>query len=182
VRYSRVVWPVLCLNAAAFVGLPGQELAPLLGLPARVTPRCSAPNPAPPTRCATFVGTLIRTDSDSLTLRTADNVERRFAWPMLDALAVSHRRHGHVGRGVLIGGGLGLAIGEGLRSSCASTGSEDAGLCVIWFLITVPSGMLVGGITGALIRSPTWEPVPLPAPQAGGTSGHRFGLSIRTPW
>ncbi len=181
-RHSRVTWPLLCLSALPFVGARGQEPHPLLGLPARVTPRCSAANPAPAVRCATFVGTLVHTDSDSLTLRTADNVERRFAWPMVEALAVSRRRHGHVGRGILIGGGLGLVIGEGLRSSCASTGSEDAGLCVIWFLITVPTGLLVGGVTGALVRSPTWEPVPLPAPQAGGTAGYHLGISVRTPW
>jgi len=171
---------VLCFVAWTAIALQCQTRDSLAGLPARVTPRCDLPS-AVPTRCKAVVGTLVRWDGDSLTLRTVDNLDHRFAWPALQTVDVSHRTRGHLGKGLLGGLGVGIVGGELLRSSCASIGGEDAGLCVLWFVITVPAGTLLGGVVGAVIRSPTWEPVALPA-QGAVLPGHRFGLSLRAPW
>ena len=179
-RWLRIAGSSWCLVASA-IALQGQERDSLAGLPARVTPRCNVPSVSPAVHCKPVVGTLVRMDSDSLTLRTVDNVAHRFAWPAVGAVDVSHRTRGHVGNGMLIGLGVGVVAGEVLKSSCASTGGEDAGLCVLYFLITVPGGTLLGGVVGASIRSPTWEPVALPSP-AAALPGHRFGLSLRAPW
>jgi hypothetical protein len=83
---------------------------------------------------------------------------------------------------LLIGTGVGLVVGTALRADCARTGGELAGLCVLWYLIVVPSGALVGGVTGALIRTPIWEPVPLPQARASGPSAFRLGMSLPAPW
>jgi hypothetical protein len=181
VRWLRITGSLWCLIASTAIALQGQERDSLAGLPVRVMPRCDLPSLPPGAQCKAVVGTLVRRDSDSLTLRTVDNVEHRLAWPALGAVDVSRRTHGHLGTGTLVGLGAGAVAGEVLRSSCASTGGEDAGLCVVWFLITVPSGLLLGSVVGVSIRSPTWESV-VPPSQVGVSQGYRFGVSLRAPW
>ena len=177
-RCSRIVGSLLCFAVAAVTALAGQQRdSSLAGLPARVMPRCDVPG----SHCNAVVGTLVRMDSDSLTLRTVNNVERRFAWPAVRTVDVSHHTRGHLGNGLLVGLGLGIVGGEVMKSSCASSAGEDAGLCMLWFVITVPVGTILGGVVGASIRSPTWEPMALPA-QGAVLPGHRVGLALRAPW
>src|SRR5258706_16311357 len=93
-RWLRITGSSWLLIALAAIALQGQERDSLAGLPARVTPRCNAASVPPAVHCKPVVGTLVRMDSDSLTLRTVDHVDHRFAWPALHAGPESHRTRG----------------------------------------------------------------------------------------
>jgi hypothetical protein len=76
-------------------------------------------------------------------------------------LQVQVGRHSNAGRGTLIGGGIGLALG----TLCAMGSNEDEmfapspGQCVASGIV---SGALTGLLIGALSRTDVWAPVPLP--------------------
>jgi len=122
-------------------------------------------------------GILLRIDADSVTIRTADHVEQRFSTTALEALAVSRRKHGHVVPGLLLGTVAGFAF-----AVVAQGNPTQGGYCFYCYLIAVPSGVLVGGVTGALIRTPVWEQVQMPPGHASGPPVYHLGLSLHTPW
>ena len=71
-------------------------------------------------------------------------------------------KQGHSGRGALIGVLIGAAAGGvmgAILSSEQNCGSDP--LCALWYVITIPSGMLVGVISGAVIGGTSkWVDVP----------------------
>lgn len=134
-------------------------------------------------RCTRLVGRVEAVGPDSLTLRLADDGSRRIAWANVQGLAISHRSRGHAGQGFLAGTAIGVLAGALEKSSCLQTAGEYGGLCSLSYLLTVPAGALLGTVIGALLRTPTWEVVPVPG--SGGRRATRpavrFGLALRLP-
>jgi hypothetical protein len=114
-------------------------------------------------------GRLISLDADTLTFQRRARGEPA-AWARdeipTDSIAQLQARVGrqsNAGRGALIGGGIGLAVG----ALCAIGSNEDEmyapspGQCVASGIV---SGALTGLLIGALGRTDVWAPVPLPRP------------------
>jgi hypothetical protein len=112
-------------------------------------------------------GRLISLDADTLTLERRARGEPA-AWAPdrvpTDSIAQLQTLVGaqaNAGRGALIGGGIGLALG----ALCAIGSNEDEmyapspGQCVASGIV---SGALTGLLIGALSRTDVWAPVPLP--------------------
>lgn len=68
-------------------------------------------------------------------------------------------RSRHIGRGVLIGGVAGAALGALCASDADKSWAGTTGGCLAG---ATASGLLAGLVAGALIRSNVWAPVPLP--------------------
>lgn len=144
---------------------------PAAGSPIRYTLRSD------PYRFAT--GRMISLDADTLAVeRLAHDTlafgryarEERAVWvtnriptDSIAQLQVQVDRHSNAGRGALIGGGIGLALG----ALCAIEPSEDemfapsGGQCVASGIV---SGVLTGVLIGALSRTDVWAPVPMATP------------------
>lgn len=131
-------------------------------------------------RCPALVGRVEALDSDSLTLRLAGYQSHRVAWADVQRLAISQRSRGHAGLGFLIGAGLGVLTGAIWKSDCLKDAGEYGGLCGLSYVITVPSGALIGTAFGALVRTPVWEVAPLPASHKHGATqpSLRFALVL----
>jgi len=113
------------------------------------------------------VGRLVSLDADTLALerlgsgKHADWQMDRIPTDSIAQLQVRIGRRSNIGRGALIGGG----IGAGLGLLCAGSYDENE-----WFSPTpgqclasgVVSGAAVGALVGALSRSDIWAPVQLP--------------------
>lgn len=134
-------------------------------------------------RCPTLVGRVEALDSDSLTLRLADYQSHRVAWADIQRLAISERTRGHADLGFLAGTGLGVLAGALFKSDCLKDAGEYGGLCSLSYLITVPSGALIGTVFGALMRTPVWGVAPLQASHERGATqpSLRFALVLRLP-
>ena len=68
----------------------------------------------------------------------------------------NHRLKG-AGIGALVGTALGFGVGAIAVSNC---GNDE--LCGLWFLVTVPPGLVVGTLTGVIVGGgEKWRPVTL---------------------
>lgn len=102
-------------------------------------------------RVAHFVPDLSgRPDQRVVTAIPTDSVAR---------LQVHVGRRAHVGRGVLIGGLAGAALGALCASDADESWAGSTGGCLAG---ATASGLLAGLVAGALIRSNVWAPVTLP--------------------
>ena len=98
----------------------------------------------------------------------------------LARLQVKVGRRDNIGRGVLIGGAIGLALGVACTTDDSGFVSDEACL-----LSSTATGAVTGLLIGALVRSDVWAPAPLPArapaaaPEPVVTMGlHGVGLRI----
>jgi len=172
-----------CVLLFGGLGVPvvGQAMSPIaVGRLARVDVLCVT---EPRRRCEKVVGRVESWDTDSLTLRLDARDTRRVAWLDVREVALDNGTHGHAGTGFLIGTGAGILTGFLAKSDCLKDAGEYGGLCSLSFLVTVPAGALLGTIIGAVVRTPNWEVVPIPAPRAVGIirPPMRFGLAVRVP-
>jgi len=135
-------------------------------------------------RCEQVVGRVESWDADSLTLRLDARATRRVAWLDVREVALDNGTHGHAATGFLIGTGAGVLTGLLAKSDCLKDAGEYGGLCSLSYLVTVPAGALLGTLIGAMVRTPNWEIVPIPAPRAVGIirPPMRFGLAVRVPF
>lgn len=106
----------------------------------------------------------------------------------VEVIEVSAGRRSHWVRGAGIGALAGLAVSgtlaiAGANESDSDLDSLDRALYGAFIVVTTAGSALVGGITGALIRTEQWEPVPTSdvqwgaGPVVGGGVG--FSLSLR---
>ena len=119
-------------------------------------------------------GQLLTLGGDSLILRASDSdLGTRGTAPRQwvisrDAVAQLERSlgsRGHAGKGLLIGAGVGLAIGlvatDFGSSSSLCQGSGDYGtVCAMIVGASTAGGALLGALFGAVARSERWEAVP----------------------
>ena len=173
-----------CLLLFGAFGLPvvGQAVSPMaVGRLARLDVLCVTETRR---RCEKVVGRVESWDADSLTLRLDARDTRRVAWLDVREVALDNGTHGHAATGFLIGTGVGILTGLLAKSDCMKDAGEYSGLCGLAFLGTVPAGALLGTLVGAVVRTPNWEVVPIPAPRAMSTIRlpMRFGLAVRVPF
>jgi hypothetical protein len=148
-------------------------------------------------RYGRFAGSVVRSDSDSLVLRTADAVRVAAPWPSIIRLEVSRGRKSHGGRGAafgaLIGIPLGAVVGLAAYEECVPRGGSWDFSCLFdWgseysafggALVGGLGGVVVGALIGATIETDRWQEVPLDqlrvsfGPQRDGRFG--FGASVR---
>jgi len=103
-------------------------------------------------RVASFVADLSgRPDQRVVTAIPTDSIAQ---------LQVHVGRRRHVGRGLLIGGLAGAALGGLCASDADHSWAGSTGGCLAG---ATASGLLAGLVAGALIRSHVWAPVPLPS-------------------
>lgn len=119
---------------------------------------------APELKLERAVGELRWVDRDSLVL---DTPAAHLALPtgLVQQVEVSRGRKGHTLLGTAIGAGVGLAAGFLLFAPGSSecTGSGDYEEYCMWYRAgAMVGGAVVGALTGTLIRSERWEPIPLP--------------------
>lgn len=132
------------------------------------------------------VGTLESIDSSTIIVRRENgesvNVPRepstRLDVSAGPGMCSPGRRGNCVAIGFLGGAGVGALAGAIAQHACAS-GTEDKSLCVLWFLITIPVGAVVGTIVGAVVGGEHWERANLPARLSFGPDGSaRFALGL----
>lgn len=154
-------WSVLVVFLSPLVSVPAaaQRLEP--GQRIRVT--------APEIPLARETGLLVSLDAATLAF---DGATQRWSVPrhLVTRLEASQGRKGHLLTGLLVGAGVGIVAGfiaiEGGSSSMCSGSGDYARNC--WFVMggATALGALLGGGTGALIRTERWVVVPLDAPVA----------------
>jgi hypothetical protein len=113
-------------------------------------------------------GQLLSIDRDSLVLEgsgldlgSSDAAPKVWIIPR-DAVAELERSlgsRGNAGKGLLIGGGIGLLIGLGSTSLCQGSGDYGT-LCAMIIGASTGGGALLGALFGAAARSERWESVP----------------------
>ncbi len=143
------------------------------------------------TRCRTDEGTIRTIAADSLVLVTGAS-DRAVPVDAISKFEVRVRQEGHAVRGAVIGALVGIAVGAGIGTALAvscnnnAVDSDDAIGCALWPAVTVPPGLALGTIAGAVIggaKGAKWEDVPLDqlrvsfGPQRGGKL--RLGISLR---
>ena len=115
-----------------------------------------------------LVGSLEAWDGRALELRYPDTMGQTIPLPEVVRIEVSRGMRGNATTGVLVGGGLGVALGIA-SSIVIGTSSGDSwiapsfgsyvGITAVFGL----TGAGLGAIIGALIKTEEWEDVPLPA-------------------
>ena len=113
-------------------------------------------------------GQLLSIDRDSLVLEgsgldlgSSDAAPKVWIIPR-DAVAELERSlgsRGNAGKGLLIGGGIGLLIGLGSTSLCQGSGDYGT-FCAMIIGASTAGGALLGALFGAAARSERWESVP----------------------
>jgi hypothetical protein len=113
-------------------------------------------------------GQLLSIDRDSLVLEgsgldlgSSDAAPKVWIIPR-DAVAELERSlgsRGNAGKGLLIGGGIGLLIGLGSTSLCQGSGDYGT-FCAMIIGASTGGGALLGALFGAAARSERWESVP----------------------
>ena len=133
------------------------------------------------------IGTLARIDADTLVVGA-----RAIAVEWVTRLEVSRGQKSRVGRGAVVGGLIGGAIGLGLAIAWVANDCEfadtsgcgsEVGIIAAGAAIVGLPGAGIGAAIGAVQRTDRWEEVPLDrlrvsfAPQRDGRFG--LGLSVR---
>lgn len=144
-----------------------------------VTTPAPVPPPGTPIRYAVrsdpsrlLAGRLISLDADALAFERfvperpvhrepAHWAADRIPTGSIVRLQVRTGRGTNVGRGALIGGGIGFALGALCAAGSDDTdwGTPSGGECLVSGVV---SGVAIGALIGVVSRSETWAPVPLP--------------------
>jgi len=143
---------------------------------------------APTVTDARATGSLASIDATALHLTLADGETLTVPRDAVESIEVSAGRRSHWVRGAGIGALVGLAFSGTLAIIGANEGdgeltSLDNAMYGAFIVVTTAGSAVVGGITGALIRTEQWEPVPASGvrvgvrPVAGGGVG--IGVSLR---
>ena len=112
-------------------------------------------------------GTLTAWRQDSLDLGIDGGWNRTIPLPDLVALEISRGSKSNAGKGALIGGIAGAAIGVASSIAIAiADPPEGAGVgeYAVYSLVVTAAGAGIGGIVGSLARSERWEDVERPEP------------------
>lgn len=107
---------------------------------------------------SSVVGVLVTQDRDSLRVQPqADAPPVAFPRAAVTAVEASLGYHGHAGPGALIGmlvgGGVGAALGSGCSGDFLCPGPGGGAL------VLGGTGLLFGALVGVFVRSERWEPV-----------------------
>lgn len=143
---------------------------------------------APTVTDARAAGSLDSIDAAALHLTLQDGGRLTVPRRAVESIEVSTGRRSHWVRGAGIGALVGLAFSGTLAIVGANQGdseltSLDNAMYGAFIVITTAGSAVVGGITGAFIRTEQWEPVPAEnvqvgvRPVAGGGLG--IGVSLR---
>ena len=178
----RAVTPILAVSLLVpFARVQAQERLPVAGVARRglLAPGARVRLYASQTadgRYGRFAGSVVRSDSDSLVLRTADAVRVAAPWPSITRLEVSRGRKSHGGRGAafgaLIGIPLGAVVGLATYEECVPQGGSwidfscfmvpsEGQTALIGAILGGGGGALLGWIIGASSKTDRWEEVPL---------------------
>jgi hypothetical protein len=112
--------------------------------------------------CRTTKGALAVVTTDTLYLIAPTGAVSRGSIDRLELRVRRNRRLKGAGIGALAGIALGVGVGAIAVSACRGE------LCDLWYLITVPSGLVVGTVTGVIVGGgDKWRAVPLDALGAG---------------
>jgi hypothetical protein len=112
--------------------------------------------------CRTTRGAFARITADSVYLSAPTGAVSRDSVLRLELRVRRNHRLKGAGIGALAGTALGFGVGAIAVSSCNDE------LCALWFLVTVPPGLVVGTLTGVIVGGgEKWRPVTLDAVGAG---------------
>ena len=137
----------------------GQETFVSPGERIRVKHACEGD--AKPAPCQPVVGKVRAVEGDTIVLDQDGDGERRLVLGPAAQVELSGGRHGHALAGLGLGILAGVAVGVIGDQSCRSSSTEPE-WCAFWYVFTVPSGALLGVITGALTKSEKWRTVKQP--------------------
>ena len=131
----------------------------------RISHQCQAadsPSHGDRMACRTTRGALARITADSVYLSAPTGAVSRDS---ILGLELRVRRN-HQLKGAGIGALAGTALGFGVGAIAVSNCNDE--LCGLWFLVTVPPGLVVGTLTGVIVGGgEKWRPVTLDAVGAG---------------
>lgn len=172
---SRARFPVkfglafLLLRAA--LPLTAQQLEP--GTRVRMRPPCDTGG-----SCSPIIGLLHRISADSVEIVAGDGRLHTLQLTPTTRLDVSRGNRSRIAEG-LAGGLLAGIIAGAIADAQCSNPSGDDSICGLWYLITVPPGILVGGIVGATFKTEWWLPPPGRVTVASSGSGSwQLGLRL----
>lgn len=162
--------------------------APLAGQEAGLEPGTRIRVEAPTVTDGRTAGSLDSIDAAALHLTLQDGGRLTVPRGAVESIEVSAGRRSHWVRGAGIGALVGLAFSGTLAIVGANEGdgeltSLDNAVYAAFILVTTAGGAVVGGITGAFIRTEQWKPAPASdvqvgvRPVAGGGLG--IGVSLR---
>jgi hypothetical protein len=122
----------------------------------------NSPHRGEPIACRTTKGALAVVTTDTLFLIAPTGAVSRRS---IDRLELRVRRSQRL-KGAVIGALAGIALGVGVGALAVSACSGE--LCDLWYLITVPTGLVVGTVTGVIAGGgEKWRAVPVDALGAG---------------
>lgn len=147
--------PIAAILLAAPL-LAGAQLPALLpGTRLRIHNVCEAPSDDQ--RCAPRITVLHAVHGDTLLVSDSSGQDKSLLLGPTATVDTSGGVHGHALAG--LGVGLLLGVGSGLALSGSCESGSDLNLCGLVYLFTVPTGLVLGTISGALIRTERWRPV-----------------------
>jgi hypothetical protein len=144
----------LPLLAALVLAIPATTSAQRLerGARIRVRPPCEQRE-----ACYPIIGEFRSISGDTLTMRRADGgVESLHLGPDM-RLDLSHGYRRRWPEGLAAGFVAGVVVGYLAKTSCESPVGDDS-ICGLYYLVTVPPGILLGGIIGAHHTVEWWLP------------------------
>jgi len=147
----------------------------------RISHQCQAaesPGHGERMACRMTRGALARTTADSVYLSAPTGAVSRDSIFSLELRVRRNHRLKGAGIGALAGTALGFGVGAIAVSSC-----NGEPLCGLWFLVTVPPGLVVGTLTGVIVGGgEKWRPVTLDALGAGQSRARpkpfKLGLAL----
>ncbi len=126
-----------------------QRLEP--GARVRIRPPCERD-----AACDPIIGQFRSIQGDTVMLLTADGQTRSHVLTRSTRFDLSHGERGRWPEGLGLGFAGGLVMGFLAKSRCEGPGDDS--ICGIYYLVTVPPGLLLGGIVGAHYKTELWLP------------------------
>jgi hypothetical protein len=150
--------PRFLLLLAAVVALPvalgAQQLE--VGARIRVWPPCASDG-----SCSPVVGSLGSISPDSIVLVGEDGARHALPFSPESRIQLSHGFRRRWPEGLAVGLLAGIAAGFVWQRLCIGPGDgPDDSQCSLSYLVTVPPGVLAGGIVGAHLKTEWWLAVP----------------------
>lgn len=127
-----------------------QKLEP--GARVRIRPPCERD-----AVCDPIIGQLQSIRGDTVVLQGGDGIPRSLLLTRTTRFDLSHgmRRRWLEGLGIGLAGGV--VAGFIAKKTCEGPFSSDS-MCGLYYLLTLPSGLLLGGIVGAHYKTEVWLP------------------------
>ncbi len=117
---------------------------------------------------------------DTLVVTQEDGELRSLTLTPITRIDLSHGYRSRIFEGLGLGALAGVLAGAIAEATCSGPGDDSQ--CGLWYLITVPPGVLLGGIVGAHFRTEWWLPVSRSRLAIQPMRGGGVGLGLNIGW